>query len=67
MNDIHEAMAASELASLAAFARAVLARAVADNPSVRNLTVAAAIEGGEIEINGVLLGADEEALGGFAL
>lgn len=46
-----EIMAASERASLAAFARAVLARSVQDNPTVAHLELSAAVEAGEISID----------------
>ena len=52
MSDLNDQMAASELASLAAFARAVLARAVSNEPSIQMLSVRAEAVGGEVEIEG---------------
>lgn len=67
MTDLHDAMRASEFASLAAFARAVLARARADNPAVENLTIVADVLCGEIEVSGAFHDGQENALEGFGL
>ncbi len=64
---IHDAMAAAELASLAAFARSILARARADNPLVTSLRVDASIESGEIDVAGVFIGADDREYYGFTV
>lgn len=67
MADLHEAMAASELASLAAFARAVLARQHSEDPRIVALDVNAAVVDGEIVIDGSYAHADGLAVGGFGL
>lgn len=65
--DLHDAMRAAEFASLAAFARAVLARAHSDDPTVSNLTLVADVTDGEIEIGGAFHDRQEVAIGGFGL
>lgn len=65
--DISELMRVSEYASLAAFARAVLARAVADDPRVANLTVACDIDGGEIVVAGAFHDSADTPIAGFGV
>jgi hypothetical protein len=65
--DLHDAMRASEFASLAAFARAVLARAHSDNPQVTTLRLDASVIAGEVEVAGLFLGADDAELAGFVV
>ncbi len=65
--DRNEAMAAAEQASLAAFARAVLARSIQDNPAVSHLELSAATEAGEITIDVVLCNATGQPLEGWGV
>ncbi len=64
---LQESMRASEYASLAAFARAVLARAVSDDPTVRVLRLDAEVSGGEIEIAGLFLGQGDVEVAAFCV
>lgn len=63
--DFHDVQDAAEKASLSVYARAVLARAVQDNPTVRCLMVCAFLDGGEVGIECRLLGADDQPVSGW--
>jgi hypothetical protein len=65
--DLHDAMRAAEFASLAAFARAVLARAHSDDPAVTTVRLDASVIAGEIEVAGVFMDARDAELAGFAV
>lgn len=62
-----QAAHAAELVGLAAYARSVLARAVAVDPAVVALRIDATAAGGQPGILGEFVTEDGRAVGGFAL
>jgi hypothetical protein len=60
-------MAASEQASLAAYARAVLARSVQDNPAVARLELVATVDAGEIAIDVTMCDHGSQPLEGWGV
>lgn len=65
--DLSEQMAASELASLGAFARAVLARAHSNDPEIAGFRLDATVVSGEIDLDGEFQSSKGFPLGGFGL
>lgn len=62
-----EAIHVAELAGLAVYARAVLARAVSAEPDVVSLRVACSVTASGADVDCELVGATGMALGGFSL